>query len=452
MMFTTEEILETIRMIQVDHLDIRTITLGVDLLDCRRDSVRETVKLLSERLNSATSGFLDTVNRVELEYGIPIVNKRVAITPASLLLPSLDIEDYICLAKELDNIALNIGLDFIGGYTCFLEYEISDSDKILLRSIPIVLNETERLCSSIVVATTKAGINLDAIRDVAPIILETARLKNNPKTCAKLIVICNPPPDNPFMAGAFHGIKRGNRVINVGISGPGAIRSALEKLPKDADVLSVVEEIKRISFKITRAGEFIGKEIANRLGIDLVSVDISLAPTPEEGDSVARIIERIGVERFGAPGSTGLLFLLNDALKKGGLMASSFVGGLSGSFIPVSEDKGIAEAVSVGALTMEKLESLTNVCSVGLDMIPIPGDISPYTLMGIILDEMAIGVMSNKTTAVRIIPVPGKKAGEWVELGGLLGRAPIMSVNEFSCKDLFERGGRIPPPISSYRN
>ena len=452
MIFTTEEILETVRMIQLDHLDIRTITLGIDLLGCRRDSVKETVRLLSEKLKLTTDGFLDTVNKVGVEYGIPIVNKRVAITPVSLLLSSTDMEEYIYLAEKLDGVAKDIGLDFIGGYTCFLEYEVSQSDRALLKSIPAVLNETERLCSSIVPATTKAGINLDAIREVAPIILETAGLRDNPAVCAKFIVICNPPPDNPFMAGAFHGIKRGSRVLNVGISGPGAIRSALEKLPENSDILSVVEEIKRISFKITRAGEFIGKEIANRMGIELVSVDTSLAPTPEEGDSIARIIERIGVERFGAPGTTGLLFLLNDALKKGGLMASSLVGGLSGSFIPVSEDKGIAEAVSSGAINLEKLESLTNVCSVGLDMIPIPGDVSPYTLMGIILDEMAIGVMSNKTTAVRIIPVPGKRAGEWLELGGLLGRAPIMDVNRFSCKALFERGGRIPPPISSYRN
>lgn len=452
MIFTTEEILETIRMIQIEHLDIRTITLGVDLLGCRRDKVEDTVKCLKEKLLKATEGFLSTIKKVELEYGIPIVNKRVAITPVSLLLSSLKLEDYVYLAKELDKLALDIDLDFIGGYTSFLEYEISDTDKMFLKSIPAVLNETERLCASIVTATTKAGINLDAIKESSYIILETAKLKNRPIVCAKLIVLSNPPPDNPFMAGAFHGIKRGERVINVGISGPGAVRSAIERLPKNTDILSVVEEIKRISFKITRAGEFIGREIAKRLGIDSVSVDISLAPTPQEGDSVARIIERIGVESFGAPGTTGLLFLLNDALKKGGLMASSFVGGLSGTFIPVSEDKGIAEAVSKGSLTLEKLEALTNVCSVGLDMIPIPGDISPYTLMGIILDEMAIGVMHNKTTAVRILPVPGGKSGDWVEFGGLLGGAPIVKVNETPCVDLFERGGRIPPPVSSYRN
>jgi len=452
MIFATEEILETIRMIQVDHLDIRTVTLGVDLLDCRRDRVEDTVKYSKEKLLKATEGFLSTVKKVELEYGIPIVNKRVAITPVSLLLSSLKLEDYIYFAKELDRLALDIDLDFIGGYTVFLEYEVSNTDRLFLKSIPTVLNETERLCASIVTATTRAGINLDAIKETAYIILETAKLKNRPIVCAKLIVLSNPPTDNPFMAGAFHGIKRGERVINVGISGPGAVRSAIERLPKNADIISVVEEIKRISFKITRAGEFIGKEIARRLGIDSVSVDISLAPTPQEGDSVARIIERIGVESFGAPGTTGLLFLLNDALKKGGLMASSFVGGLSGTFIPVSEDKGIAEAVSKGALTLEKLEALTNVCSVGLDMIPIPGDISPYTLMGIILDEMAIGVMHNKTTAVRILPVPGGKAGDWVEFGSLLGGAPIIKVNETSCVDLFERGGRIPPPISGYRN
>lgn len=452
MMFTTEEILETIRMIQIEHLDIRTVTLGVDLLDYRRDNVEETIKRLREKLLKATEGFLDTIKRVELEYGIPIVNKRVAITPASLLISSSNIEDYIYFAKELDKLALEIGLDFIGGYTCFLEYEVSNTDRVFLQSIPIVLNETERLCASIVTATTKAGINLDAIKESSYTILETAKVKAKPIVCAKLIVLCNPPPDNPFMAGAFHGIKRGERVINVGISGPGAIRSAVERLPKDTDMLTIVEEIKRISFKITRAGEFIGKEIASRLGITSVSVDISLAPTPEEGDSVARIIERIGVETFGAPGTTGLLFLLNDALKKGGLMASSFVGGLSGTFVPVSEDKGIAESVGRGILTLEKLEALTNVCSVGLDMIPIPGDISPYTLMGIILDEMAIGVMHNKTTAVRILPVPGGKPGEWVELGGLLGRAPIIKVNETPCIELFKRGGRIPPPLTGYRN
>jgi hypothetical protein len=452
MIFTTEEILETIRMIQVEHLDIRTVTLGIDLLDCRRDRVEDTVRSLREKLLESTRGFLDTIKKVELEYGIPIVNKRVAITPASLLLSSLDIEDYIYLAREIDKTAIDIGLDFIGGYTCFLEYEISETDRVFLRSIPIVLNDTERLCASIVTATTKAGINLDAIKETAYIILETARVKKSPIVCAKLIVLSNPPPDNPFMAGAFHGIKRGERVINVGISGPGAVRSAIERLPKDGDIVSIAEEIKRVSFKITRAGEFIGKEIARRLGISSVSVDISLAPTPQEGDSIARIIERIGVKHFGAPGTTGLLFLLNDAMKKGGLMASSSVGGLSGTFIPVSEDKGIAEAVGEGALTLEKLEALTNVCSVGLDMIPIPGDISPYTLMGIILDEMAIGVMHNKTTAVRILPVPGRRPGEWVEFGGLLGRAPIVKVNETPCEGLFERGGRIPPPISGYRN
>ncbi|MGC8972178.1 MAG: PFL family protein [bacterium] len=452
MIFATEEILETIRMIQVEHLDIRTVTLGVDLLDCRRDSIEDTVKFLRARLLKATENFISTIKKVEVEYGIPIVNKRVAITPVSLILSSLNLEDYIYLAKELDRLALEIDLDFIGGYTGFLEYEVSNTDKVFLKSIPVVLNETERLCASIITATTEAGINLDAIKESAYIILETAKLKNRPLVCAKLIVLSNPPKDNPFMAGAFHGIKRGERVISVGISGPGAVRSAVERLPKNVDITSVVEEIKRISFKITRAGEFIGREVARRLGIDSVSVDISLAPTPEEGDSVARIIEKIGVKTFGAPGTTGLLFLLNDALKKGGLMASSSVGGLSGTFISVSEDKGIAEAIGKGALSLEKLEALTNVCSVGLDMIPIPGDISPYTLMGIILDEMAVGVMHNKTTAVRILPVPGGKPGDWVDFGGLLGGAPIVKVNETSCMDLFERGGRIPPSISSYRN
>jgi len=452
MLFTTEEILETIRMVQIERLDIRTITLGLDLLDLRRETVRETAFSISEKLKGVTRDFLDIIKKVELEYGIPIVNKRVAITPVSLLISSKDEKDYLYLAKELDKTAEEIGLDFIGGYTTFLEYEISESDKAFLKAIPCILNETNRLCASIVVASTRGGINVDAIKEVSYIILETAKLKTNPVTCAKLIVMCNPPPDNPFMAGAFHGIKRGEKILDVGISGPGTVRAALERLPKDSSLIDVAEEIKRVAFKITRAGEFIGKEIAKRLNINFGSVDISLAPTPEEEDSVGKIMERIGLEFIGAPGSTAILFLVNDAIKRGGFMASSSVGGLSGTFIPVSEDKSIAEAVSCGALTLEKLEALTNVCSVGLDMIPIPGDVDPYTLMGIILDEMAIGVMANKTTAVRILPVPGGKPGEWVELGGLLGKAPIISVNSFSCRGVFERGGRIPPPISSFRN
>jgi len=452
MFFTTEEILETIRMVQTEHLDIRTITLGVNLLDCRRDRLEETVISISKRLKEVTRDFLDVVKKVELEYGIPIVNRRVAITPVSLLIQSEDIEEYLYLAKGLDKIAEEMGLDFIGGYTAFLEYEINKRGLAFIKAIPLILNETSRLCASIVVASTRGGINVDAIKEIAYIILDTARLKNNPISCAKLIVMSNPPPDNPFMAGAFQGIERGEKVLNVGISGPGTVRAALERLPKEANLIDVAEEIKRIAFKITRAGEFIGKEISKRLDIKFGSVDISLAPTPDEGDSVGKIIEKIGLEHIGAPGSTAVLFLINDAIKRGGLMASSSIGGLSGTFIPVSEDKSIAEAVSCGALTLEKLEALTNVCSVGLDMIPIPGDIDPYSLMGIILDEMAIGVMANKTTAVRILPVPGGKPGEWIELGGLLGKAPIINVNSFSCKGIFDRGGRIPPPVNSFRN
>ncbi|MGB9681414.1 MAG: PFL family protein [bacterium] len=452
MFFTTEEILETIRMVQIEHLDIRTVTLGLDLLDCRRDSVEETVSSISKRLKEATQNFLEVAKRVEIEYGIPIVNKRVAITPISLLITSKKIEDYLYLGKNLDKVGEEIGLDFIGGYTAFLEYEIDKNRLAFLKAIPPLLNETSRLCASIVVASTKSGINVDAIKEIAYIILDTAKIRNNPISCAKLIVMSNPPPDNPFMAGAFHGIGRGERILSVGISGPGTVRAAIERLSKEASLIDVAEEIKRVAFKITRAGEFIGKEISKRLGIRFGSVDISLAPTPEEGDSVGKIMEKIGVEVIGAPGSTGVLFLLNDAIKRGGLMASSSVGGLSGTFIPVSEDKGIAESVSRGALTLEKLEALTNVCSVGLDMVPIPGDIDPYVLMGIILDEMTIGVMANKTTAVRILPIPGGKPGEWVELGGLLGKAPIININSFSCKRIFERGGRIPPPINSFRN
>jgi hypothetical protein len=452
MLFTTEEILETIRMVQIERLDIRTITLGIDLLDLRGETVRKTVSSISERLKEVTKNFLDVIREVELEYGIPIVNKRVAITPISLLISSEDEGDYLYFAESLDKAAEEIGLDFIGGYTTFLEYKISRNDKAFLRAIPFILNRTNRLCASIVVASTRGGINVDAIKEVAYIILDTAKFRNNPISCAKLIVMSNPPPDNPFMAGAFHGIARGEKILNVGISGPGTVRAALERLPKDANLVDVTEEIKRVAFKITRAGEFIGKEIARRLDVNFGSVDISLAPTPEEGDSVGKIMEKIGLEIIGAPGSTAILFLINDAIKRGGFMASSSVGGLSGTFIPVSEDKSIAEAVSCGALTLEKLEALTNVCSVGLDMIPIPGDVNPYVLMGVILDEMAIGVMANKTTAVRILPVPGGKPGEWVELGGLLGKAPIISVSSFSCRGVFERGGRIPPPITSFRN
>jgi uncharacterized protein len=447
------EVIETLKMIQEEKLDIRTITMGISLRDCADESVKKSCGKIRDKICRLAGRLAAVGDEIEESYGVPIINKRIAVTPISLVAESSHTDDYFPFAQALEEAARDANVNFIGGFSALIHKGMTPGDRKLIDAIPRALSETERVCSSVNVATSRSGINMDGIRIMGTIIkaIAAATKDRGSVGCAKLVVFANAPDDNPFMAGAFHGIGEAEAVINVGISGPGVIKASLEKI-KGSDLETVAETIKRTSFKITRVGQLVAREAARRLGIPFGIVDVSLAPTPYVGDSVAYILEEMGLERCGAPGSTAALMLLNDAVKKGGLMASSFVGGLSGAFLPVSEDLGMIEAAEQGALSIEKLEAMTAVCSVGLDMIAIPGDTASDTIAAIIADEAAIGVANNKTTAVRIIPVYGKKAGDFVEFGGLLGRAPIMPVSRFSSSEFIGRGGRIPAPLQSYRN
>ena len=452
-MINTGEISETIKMIRDEHLDIRTITMGISLLDCAASSEEAALKNIYDKITKKAEKLVKTGEDIEREFGIPIINKRISVTPISIIAGASGAKNYVSFAKALDNAARETGVNFIGGFSALVYKGCTKSDEIFLNSVPEALKTTERVCSSIGVATTKAGINMDAVKKAGEIIKETAEITADSGSygCAKLVVFANPVEDNPFMAGAFHGVGEGDCVINVGVSGPGVVKAALEQVRgKDFGILS--NTIKKTAFKITRMGQLVAREASKRLDVPFGIVDLSLAPTPAVGDSVAYILEEMGLEKCGTHGTTAALALLNDAVKKGGVMASEYVGGLSGAFIPVSEDAGMISAAQAGALQLDKLEAMTCVCSVGLDMIAIPGDTPKETISAIIADEMAIGVINQKTTAVRIIPATGKKVGDMVEYGGLMGSAPIMPVHPYSSKEFIERGGRIPAPLHSLRN
>ena len=449
------EVNETNKMIEHENLDVRTITLGISLLDCIDTDLAKVNENIYRKITTVAKDLVKVGKEIENKYCIPIVNKRISITPISLIGASAckTPEDYVTIAKTLDDAAREVGVNFIGGYSALVSKGMTKSDELLIRSIPQALAETEYICSSVNVGSTKTGINMDAVRLMGDVILQAAEYtkENDSLGCAKLVVLCNAPDDNPFMAGAFHGVTEADAIINVGVSGPGVVKTALEKV-RGENFEVLCEKIKKTAFKVTRVGQLVAQEASRKLGIPFGIIDLSLAPTPAIGDSVAEILEEIGLEYAGAPGTTAALALLNDQVKKGGVMASSYVGGLSGAFIPVSEDQGMIDAVTAGALSLEKLEAMTCVCSVGLDMIAIPGDTKATTISGIIADEMAIGMINQKTTAVRIIPVIGKGVGETVEFGGLLGYAPIMPVNKYSCDAFVNRGGRIPAPIHSFKN
>ena len=449
------EVNETNKMIDQENLDVRTITMGISLMDCMDSDLTEVNRKVYEKITKKARHLVATGEEIETEYGIPIVNKRISVTPIALVGSAAckTSEDYVTLARTLDRAAKEVGVNFIGGYSALVSKGMTPAEELLIRSIPQALACTERVCSSVNVGSTKTGINMDAVKLMGEMILETAKATKEKDSlgCAKLVVFCNAPDDNPFMAGAFHGVTEADTIINVGVSGPGVVKTALEKV-RGAGFETLCETIKKTAFKVTRVGQLVAQEASKRLEVPFGIIDLSLAPTPAIGDSVADILREIGVEYAGAPGTTAALALLNDQVKKGGVMASSAVGGLSGAFIPVSEDQGMIDSVNAGALTLEKLEAMTCVCSVGLDMIAIPGDTPASTISGIIADEAAIGMVNQKTTAVRVIPVIGKDVGEIVEFGGLLGYAPIMPVNRFSCENFVNRGGRIPAPIHSFKN
>ena len=454
-MISISEVLETNKMIQDENLDVRTITMGVSLLDCADSNLDTVCKNIYAKLLRYAGRLVQTGEDISREFGVPIVNKRVSVTPVALVGAACcrRPEDYVAIARTLDRAAAELGINFLGGYSAVVSKGMTRSDELLIRSIPEALAVTERVCSSVNVGSTKAGLDMDAVRLMGETVKAVAeRTKDRDSLgCAKLVVLCNAPDDNPFMAGAFHGVTEAEAIINVGVSGPGVVKYALGQI-RGADFETLCETIKRTAFKITRVGQLVAQEASHRLGVPFGIIDLSLAPTPAVGDSVADILKEIGLEHPGAPGTTAALALLNDQVKKGGVMASSYVGGLSGAFIPVSEDQGMIDAVNAGALTIEKLEAMTCVCSVGLDMIAIPGDTSAATIAGIIADEAAIGMVNQKTTAVRIIPVIGKTTGDTVEFGGLLGHAPVMPVNRFSCERFIARRGRIPAPIHSFKN
>jgi uncharacterized protein (UPF0210 family) len=453
MEYTQAEILQTVRMTEMEHLDIRTITLGLSLRDCASDSIENTAARVREKIGRVAASLVSTVDQIANEIGIRVANKRIAVTPVSILTEGAR-GNPVDLGRAIDDAAGAVGVDFIGGYSALVHKGFTRNESEFVDSIPEALASTERLCGSINAATTRAGINMDAVARVGRLIKEAAELTRDRSglACAKFVCFANAVEDNPFMAGAFHGIGEPEAVLNVGVSGPGVVNHAVQQAPADLPLHELAEVIKKLSFKLARAGELVGREAARRLGIPFGIIDLSLAPTPVPGDSVANIIEAMGFERAGTHGTTAALALLTDAVKKGGAMASNSVGGMSGAFIPVSEDAGMIEAAQVGALSLEKLEAWTSVCSVGIDMVAVPGSTSAETIAAIIADEMAIGVMNNKTTAVRIIPVPGREVGEMVEFGGLLGSAPIMAVNRFSSDQFIRRGGRIPAPVHSLRN
>lgn len=453
MKFAVNEMMETIRMVQMENLDIRTVTMGISLRDCADSDFEKMQQKVYDKITHYAKDLKTTAEKVEREFGIPIINKRISITPIAEILGQATTQQAVELAKTLDKAAITLGVDFIGGYSALIHKGISVGEQTLLDALPEALSVTERVCASVSVGTTRAGINMDAVRRMGEIIKEAAekRKEQHGLACAKLVVFCNPVEDNPFMAGAFHGAGEGEVVLNVGVSGPGVVLSALKRYP-DADLGEVSDIIKKTAFKITRAGELIGRVVAERLSVPFGIMDLSLAPTNAMNDSVAEILEEIGLERVGTHGTIAALALMNDAVKKGGAMASSYVGGLSGAFIPVSEDNGMIRGILDDALSLSKLEAMTCVCSVGLDMIAITGEASAATLSGIIADEAAIGMINKKTTAVRIIPVPGMHEGDMVEFGGLLGRAPVMGVNPYSSEKMIKRGGRIPAPLQSLIN
>ncbi len=453
MIFSPVEIQETVNMFMRQKLDIRCITMGISLLDCACEDEKRACARIYDKVMKYAGKLVQTGQDIEKEYGVPIINKRISVTPIALVAGASGAKSYVEYCKTLDRCARELGVNFIGGFSALVQKGITPADRILIDSIPEALSSTECVCASVNVGTTKNGINMDAVKLMGETIKKTAEASAScpVNACSKLVVFTNAPEDNPFMAGAFHGPGEGDAVINVGVSGPGVILAAAREF-KGRPINELADGIKKIAFKITRMGQLVGAEAARRLGVGFGILDLSLAPTPAVGDSVARILEEIGLEGAGAPGTTAALAMLTDMVKKGGVMASTNVGGLSGAFIPVSEDEGMINAVKQHSITLEKLEAMTCVCSVGLDMIAIPGDTSAATISGIMADEMAIGMVNNKTTAVRLIPAPGKKAGDWVEFGGLLGGCPVMDVNRFSCADFINRGGRIPAPIHSFRN
>ena len=454
-MINLREVIETNEMISKENLDVRTITMGISLLDCIDADINKLNEKIYKKIYESAKDLVRTGEEISREYGIPIVNKRISVTPIALVggAACKTVEDFASIAKTMDKVAKDVGVNLIGGYSALVSKGMTAADELLIRSIPLALTNTERVCSSVNLASTKTGINMDGVRLMGEILLELANASADRDSvdCMKLVVFCNAPDDNPFMAGAFHGVTEADRVINVGVSGPGVVKTALEKV-RGENFEVLCETIKKTAFKVTRVGQLVAQEASKRLNVPFGIVDLSLAPTPAVGDSVADILCEIGLEYAGAPGTTAALAMLNDQVKKGGVMASSYVGGLSGAFIPVSEDQGMIDAVEAGAITLEKLEAMTCVCSVGLDMIAIPGDTKATTISGIIADEMALGMVNQKTTACRLIPVIGKGVGESVEFGGLFGYAPIMPVNKFSCDDFINRGGRIPAPIHSFKN
>lgn len=455
-MINLREVEETNAMIEKENLDVRTITMGLSLLDCIDSNLDKLCQNIHDKIYRSAKDLVKTGNEISKDFGIPVVNKRISVTPIALIGASAckTTSDFVKIAKTLDAVAKEVGVNFLGGYSALVSKGMTLSDELLIRSIPEALTETDVLCSSVNLGSTKTGIDMDAVRLMGTIIKETAELSEKKGVLngdSKLVVFCNAPDDNPFMAGAFHGVTEGDVVLNVGVSGPGVVKKALESV-RGTDFETLSETIKKTAFKVTRVGQLVAKEASKRLGYPFGIVDLSLAPTPAIGDSVADILCEMGLEYAGAPGTTAALAMLNDQVKKGGLMASSYVGGLSGAFIPVSEDQGMIHAAEVGALTLEKLEAMTCVCSVGLDMIAIPGDTADTTIAGIIADEMALGMINQKTTACRLIPCPGKKVGDKVEFGGLLGYAPVMPVNRFSCAAFVNRGGRIPAPVHSFKN
>ena len=454
-MISINEVIETNAMISRMNLDVRTITMGISLLDCVGGTLKETCDNIYNKITMKAKDLVYTGEEISKKYGIPIVNKRISVTPIALVGGSVckTSDDFVEIAKSLDRAAKEVGVNFLGGYSALVSKGMTKAEELLIRSIPKALAVTERVCSSVNIGSTKTGINMDAVRLMGNIVKEAAEYTKDQDSlgCAKLVVFCNAPDDNPFMAGAFHGVTEADCIINVGVSGPGVVKAALEAV-RGENFEVLCETIKKTAFKITRVGQLVAKEASARLGVPFGIIDLSLAPTPAVGDSVGEILEEIGLEFSGAPGTTAALAMLNDQVKKGGVMASSYVGGLSGAFIPVSEDQRMIDAVEAGALTIEKLEAMTCVCSVGLDMLAIPGDTKATTISGIIADEMALGMVNQKTTAVRIIPVIGKTVGDKAEFGGLLGYAPIMPVNQYSCDAFINRGGRIPAPIHSFKN
>lgn len=452
-MLSRMEIVETNKMIKESNLDVRTITMGISLMNCADSDLKKFNQKIYDKITQKAEKLVKTGDDIAKQYGIPVVNKRIAVTPIAIAAAGCHADSYVSVAEALDRAAKEVGVNFIGGFSALVQKGCTVGDEILLRSIPEALASTDVVCSSVNIGTSRNGLNMNAVKEMGHIILKTAELTKQKECigCAKFVVFCNAVEDNPFMAGAFHGVGERDCVINVGVSGPGVVKRALEQV-READFETLCETVKRTAFKITRAGQLVAQEASRRLDVPFGIIDLSLAPTPAIGDSIAEIFQEMGLEEAGAPGTTAALAMLNDNVKKGGVMASSYVGGLSGAFIPVSEDHGMIEAVEKGALTLEKLEAMTCVCSVGLDMIAIPGDTPASTISGIIADEAAIGMVNNKTTAVRIIPVIGKGVGDRVEFGGLLGYAPIMPVNPYSCEKFIARGGRIPAPIHSFKN